>query len=249
MTRKQTVAAAFGSAASTYDKNAQAQSRAADGVVDLVLARTLPRNPCVLEVGCGTGLLTRKLLPKVGGDWLVTDLSPAMVKAAEDNTCAINATFRVMDGEHPDVPTGLFDLVVSNLAAQWFCDLGRALNQLQACLSPGGVLVLSTLGRGSFKEWRAAHETLGLSCGMPVYPTAEELAALLPAGSRVLSEQVIIGHDDGYDFVESLKRIGAGTPNTGHVPLSPGALRKVLRAMGAPVAITYDILYAVVEAR
>ncbi|MBC7951421.1 MAG: methyltransferase domain-containing protein [Rhodospirillaceae bacterium] len=249
MTRKQTVADAFGAAASTYDSSAQAQSRAADGVVDLVMGRTLPQNPCVLEVGCGTGLLTRKLLPKVGGDWLVTDLSPAMVKAAEATTSATNATFRVMDGEHPDVPTGLFDLVVSNLAAQWFGDLGRALNQLQACLSPGGVLVLSTLGRGSFKEWRAAHEQLGLSCGVPLYPIAEELAALLPACAQVTSEQVIIGHADGHEFVDSLKRIGAGTPNSGHVPLNPGALRKVLRAMGAPVAITYDILYAVVEAQ
>lgn len=249
MTRKQTVADAFGAATSTYDSAAQAQSRAADGVVDLVLSRTLPRNPTVLEVGCGTGLLTRKLLPKLGGDWLVTDLSPAMVKAAEESICATNATFRVMDGEHPDVPTGLFDLVVSNLAAQWFADLGRALNQLQACLSPGGVLVLSTLGRGSFKEWRDAHEQLGLTCGVPLYPTAEELAALLPAGSRVLPEQVVINHGDGYEFVDSLKRIGAGTPNPGHVPLTPGALRKVLRKMGAPAAITYDILYAVVEAQ
>lgn len=249
MTRKKTVADAFGAATSTYDSSAQAQDRAAEGVVDLVMSRTLPRNPCVLEVGCGTGLLTRKLLPKVGGDWMVTDLSPAMVKAAEASICATNATFRVMDGEHPDMPTGLFDLVVSNLAAQWFADLGRAINQLRACLSPGGVLVLSTLGRGSFTEWRAAHEQLGLSCGVPQYPSVEDLKSLLPMGSRVLSEQVVISHADGYDFVDSLKRIGAATPSASHVPLNPGALRKVLRKMGAPVSITYDILYAVVEAQ
>lgn len=247
MTRKQIVANAFGSAADTYDSAAQVQSRAADRMVELVQGLTLPANPTVLEVGCGTGLLTRRLLPKLGGDWLVTDLSPAMVQAAEAAIPAANATFRVMDGEHPDVPSGLFDLVVSNLAAQWFGDLGRGLNQLLACLGQGGVLVLSTLGRGSFAEWRTAHDNLGLACGMPFYPTAAELAALLPAHARVLPEPVVISHADGYDFADSLKRIGAGTPVSGHVPLSAGALRRVLRSMGAPAAVTYEMLYTVVE--
>lgn len=248
MTRKQQVADAFAAATATYDSAAQAQSQAADRLVELVTAAPLPPRPTVLEVGCGTGLLTRRLLPRLNGDWLVTDLSPAMVEAARQAVGADRAQFRVMDAEHPDTPLGMFDLIVSNLAAQWFSDIGRTAHQLRAQLAPGGRLVLSTLGRGSFAEWRAAHDSLGLACGTPDYPTAEALAAQLPEGAQVLSETVKVRHANGLDFLDSLRRIGADTPAPGHTPLSAGAMRRVLRAMGAPVSITYTILFAIISA-
>jgi len=247
MTSKHRVAAAFGAAAQTYDQAAQAQGSAADRLVDLIGGVSLPPEPNVLEVGCGTGLLTRRLLPKVGGQWLVTDLSAEMVAAARANAAAANVSFRTMDGEHPDVPAGLFDLVVSNLAAQWFHELGRALNRLLACLSPGGVLALSTLGRGSFAQWRAAHEGLGLACGTPLYPTADELASLLPQGAQIFSETIQVTHADAHAFLAGLKRVGATVPAAGHAPLTPGQLRKVMRAMGKPVTVDYAILYALVR--
>lgn len=248
MTRKQEVADAFAAAAATYDSAAEAQAKAADRLVELVSGLAVPPRPAVLEVGCGTGLLTRRLLPRIGGDWLVTDLSPAMVDAARAAIGADKAQFRVMDGEHPDVPLGLFDLIVSNMAAQWFADPGRALHQLHARLAPGGWLVLSTLGAGSFAQWRQAHDRLGLSCGTPAYPDAAEMAAHLPKGARLLTETIQVRHDDAQAFVTALKRIGAGTPAPGHAPLSAGAMRKVLRAMGAPVEISYVVHYALIPA-
>jgi malonyl-CoA O-methyltransferase len=248
MTRKQKVADAFAAAATTYDSAARAQAAAADRLVDLVAALPLPARPAVLEVGCGTGLLTRRLLPRIGGDWLVTDLSPAMVEAAKAAIGADKAQFRVMDGEQPDAPVGLFDLVVSNLAAQWFCDLGRAVNRLRACLAPGGTIVLSTLGAGSFDQWREAHRALGLSCGVPAYPDIDALTAQLPAASRIVTQTIDVRHDDAQDFARALKRIGAGTPAPGHAPLTAGALRKVMRAMGAPVTITYVIHFVQIAA-
>ncbi|MGE5515725.1 MAG: methyltransferase domain-containing protein [Bacteroidota bacterium] len=248
MTRKQQVADAFAAAATTYDSAATAQAEAADRMVELVAGLALPARPTVLEVGCGTGLLTRRLLPRIGGDWLVTDLSQTMVATAKAAVASDAAQFRVMDAEHPDAPLGLFDLIVSNLAAQWFCDLGRAVNQLRACLAPGGTLVLSTLGAGSFAQWRDAHQAQGLSSGIPDYPDAAALAAQLPAGARIVTQTIEVGHADAFDFVRALKRIGAGTPVLGHAPLSAGALRKVMRAMGAPVTITYVIHFALIAA-
>lgn len=248
MTRKQKVADAFTAAAGTYDSAAQAQAQAADRMVELVAGLALPDRPAVLEVGCGTGLLTRRLLPRVGGDWLVTDLSPAMVDAARAALGADKAQFRVMDAEQPDTPVGLFDLIVSNLAAQWFCDLGRAVNRLRAGLAPGGMLVLSTLGAGSFAQWQAAHRALGLPSGILPYPDADVLKGHLPDSARIVTQTFDVRHDDAHAFVAALKRIGAGTPAPGHTPLSPGALRKVMRALGAPVDITYVIHYALIPA-
>lgn len=248
MSRKSDVAQSFAAATGTYDRAAAAQACAADRLTDLVLECRLPANPAVLEVGCGTGLLTRRLMPQVGGNWLVTDLSPAMVAAAQGWCPSANAAFRVMDAEQPDVPAGLYDLVVSNMAAQWFADLGRTVRRLLACLSPGGVLAFSTLGRDSFVQWRRAHEALGLVSGTPLYPTAGELAAILPDGAKVVSQSIEIRYADAFDFLDSLKRVGAGTPAPGHTPLSPGAMRRVMRQLGAPATITYDVLHAVAVA-
>lgn len=246
MNRKQKVIAAFSGAATGYDQAAEAQARAADVLVARVRQLALPSAPAVLEIGCGTGMLTRRLLPAIGGDWLVTDLSPAMVEAARAAIGADKARFRVMDGEQPDCADGAFDLIVSNLAAQWFADLPGAVARLAGCLKPGGKLALTTLGAGSFAEWRAAHHSLGVECGIPVYASAEALAARLP-GCRVESHPLAVAYADGRAFLSALKRIGAATPVEGHRPLSPGALRRAIKALGTPALITYDVLTIVLE--
>lgn len=248
MSRKDRITAAFSAAAATYDTAAEAQAIAAERLATLVRAQALPAAPRVLEIGCGTGLLTRRLLAGIeGGSFVITDLSPAMVEAARTNAADPRARFRVMDGEHPDQAEGGFDLVVSGLAAQWFADLSGALARLARLLAPGGRLLLSTLGAGSFAEWRRAHEALGLACGIPAYPGAADLAAHFPAGGRaeVREEAFQVIYPDARAFVGALKAIGAATPRPGHAPLSAGALRRVMAALGAPCPITYDVLYAV----
>lgn len=246
MTRKDRVVAAFAAAAKTYDSAAEAQALAADLLARRVLGEPPPPSPRVLEIGCGTGLLTRRLLPELGGEWLITDIAPAMVTAAR--AAAPDAGFRVMDGEHPDV-AGPFDLIVSNLAAQWFADLPGSLTRLTALLAPGGRLVLSTLGRDTFREWRDAHAALGLDCGTPTYPTAAALAAALPSDrpSKVVAEPFVVRYADGRAFLGTLKAIGAGTPAAGHRPLSAAAMRRVLAVLGAPATITYEYLIAEVR--
>ena len=43
----------------------------------------LPPRPRILEIGCGTGLLTRELARRLGpADWMLTDISPAMLEIA-----------------------------------------------------------------------------------------------------------------------------------------------------------------------
>lgn len=243
MTRKDHIAAAFSAAAGSYDHAAEAQSRAADLLAETVRGLTLPDELSVLEIGCGTGLLTKRLLGDIGGDWLVTDLSPAMVEAAR-SALGEHSRFAIMDGENPDAEPA--DLIVSNFAAQWFADLPSALKRLYNCLKPGGVLALTTLGVGSFAEWRAAHGVLGLTCGTPGYPSAEQVAAMMP-GASVSSVPVVVQYSDGRDFLNALKRIGAATPVEGHRPLTPGQLRQVIRQLGAPAQVTYEVLTVMIR--
>lgn len=247
MTRTERVARAFSAAAGTYEAAAKAQDMAAGRLAELILGRALPAAPRVLEIGCGTGLLTRRLLAAIpGGTWLVTDIAPAMLDAARLAVADPRPGWRVMNGEQPDVPVGSCDLVVSNLAAQWFGNLGEALATQAACLAPDGQLALSLPGAGSFAEWRQVHDDLHLPCGVPDFPDAENLAACFPAGGRLdlLTESFAVEHESGLHFARSLKALGAVLPRPEHEPLSPHRFRKVLARLPGPFSVTYVLHYA-----
>ncbi len=78
------VAARFGAAARRYEDHAPVQRITAERLADDIALLPLPRHPRILEIGCGTGLLTRALARRIGpADWTVTDISPGMLAAAQ----------------------------------------------------------------------------------------------------------------------------------------------------------------------
>lgn len=245
--RKERIAASFDAASAGYDREAPAQSRSALKLGELILGQPRRPQPRVLEIGCGTGLLTRRLLPRLGGHWVISDIAPAMVEAAR-HACggistAADLSFRVMDGEYPDEDLRDLDLIVSNFAAQWFTNLPAALKRLHGRLRSGGLLAVATLGHDSFSAWREAHAAQNLVPVTPDYPQAKDLFAELPGPGRIVEDCLGIPYPDGRAFATALKRIGAGTPAPGHAPLSAGALRRVIRALGAPVIMDYHVLH------
>lgn len=239
--RKQTIAAAFSAAASSYESAAEAQRWTADALVARL--GSLPAACRVLELGCGTGLLSRRLLAALpeGASLLATDLSPEMIAAASAATPDPRARFMVMDAEAPALAEGGFNLIVSSLAAQWFSDLPGTLARLAGLLAPGGRLLIATLGCGTFIQWRDAHREAGEDSGIPDYPDAATLARMLN-GARVDSAPFTLDYADARAFLGILAALGAATPKPGHQPLPPGRLRRIMAALGTPCPITWDIL-------
>lgn len=244
---KQAVARAF-DGAEGYDAAAVIQARVAEGLATRVAALPLATAPRVLEIGCGTGLLTAALHQRITpGAYLATDLAPAMILRCRARLGS-GPRFVVMDGERPCLAPG-FDLVCSSLAAQWFEDLPGALTRLAGLLAPRGHLAVATLAAGTFAEWRQAHADIGLTAATPNYPTAADLEALRVPGCTVAVayEPLVEVHADGRAFLNALRAIGAGTP-AGRAPLSPGSLRRVLRRFEAAGArVTYEIATLLIQ--
>ena len=240
MTRRDRIAHAFSQASSTYNAAAELQTRTAQTLAARVL-QTPWNTPRVLEVGCGTGGLTHLLLPRLPGQWLVTDIAPAMLDTTRSRFAAPHAQFRLMDGEHPDLPPGSVDLIVSSLAAQWFDDLGAALSRLSHCLAPHGRLLMTTLGADSLAEWRTAVAASGHNAGTPSYPAAGAVQNLLP-GLSVSSQLVVLTYGDAAQFLKSLKAIGATVPAPGYRPLPTPVMRQAMEHLGSPCRITYEVL-------
>ncbi len=243
--RRNRIAAAFGRARG-YDAAAAVQRDAAARLAELVARPGVPACPAILELGCGTGFLTRSLAPAIGrARWTVSDIAPEMVERARSGL-GIEADYRVIDGEAVDPALGPFDLIVSNMAFQWFADLPGAVARLAGRLAPGGTLAFSTMAAGSFTEWIGVLAEEGLPSGTPRYPDHGALAALAPPGFAAHVEIVDFPQTqpDARAFLRRLKTIGAGTPAAGYRPLSGSALRRAMARFDlGPRTITYRIAF------
>ena len=245
--RRRRIVDAF-SAACEYDRHARVQQRTAQALAERIGALDLPRGPRVLEIGCGTGHLTEALLNKeIGGSWLVTDIAPQMVARCRARIGDREGlAYAVVDGEAAhDGFEQRFDLVCSNLAAQWFDDLRSALERMLGWLRPGGHLLFTTLGDRTFSEWREAHEREGLAPGTPELWPAARLAGLVPAAqaSPPVVEHFRERHPTAAALVRPVKGIGGGTPRARHRPLAPAQLRRVMRHFeSAGGRATYEVV-------
>ncbi len=218
----------FDAAADSYDRFAPLQRLVARRLADRIAA-AMPdpdRAARILEIGCGTGLLTQALRCRLPQATIVaTDLSVAMLRACRARLPDDRLLLLATDAMQPAVAGG-FDLVCSSLTLQWLGDPASSLRALVRLLAPGGALHVATLAAGTLAEWRAAHGSEGLADGGLDHPRLERLAAL---GGMWSAETISVAHPDGLSFLRGLRGIGADLPAEGRRPLGPGRLRRVLR--------------------
>ena len=114
----------------------------------------------ILELGCGTGHLTRRLraaLPEA--DILATDAAPRMLERAA--AAVPGARFAACDasglqGAPEAIRRGApYDLAASNALVQWFPDLAAHLRLVSGLLAPGGLYLVSGFLEDNFPELNA----------------------------------------------------------------------------------------------
>ena len=146
----------FQKSISSYDANAVVQERICEKLISLVEQRGVSSFDNVLEIGAGTGLLTRKLLERFSVRSLtLNDLVPAMSTPLQAicNAYKTHVQFSMGDAEKIEFPVG-YDLVISASAIQWFTDFHSFMKKLKGILRPGGLVVLSTFAPGNLDEIR-----------------------------------------------------------------------------------------------
>lgn len=126
----------FADALSTYDTR-----RRVDVLVDELLADHVAGRE-VLDVGCGLGFFSQRLVER-GGRVTACDIGPGLVeqtRARAGCTAVVADALRLTDTFGRD----LFDVVVSSECIEHTPSPGEAIAQMLAVLKPGGLLSLST---------------------------------------------------------------------------------------------------------
>lgn len=237
------IARRFGRAAASYDQAAELQRDVADELMARVRALDLPRRPRILEIGCGTGLLSQQLAALDPALLCLTDIAPEMARMAATRQNLVSPL--VMDGTRPCFADGSFDLIAASMSMQWFDEPAVALPRLCALLAPGSTLAFAALAGDNFPEWRQALADAGLPAGVQRFTKPADWLACLPAGGRIEARPRLMRYAGAAEFLASLKRIGADMPAAGYRPLPPGALRRVMRRFETGLAVTYNIVYGV----
>ena len=109
-------------------------------------ARALALKPtCVLEVACGTGVVTRALAASLPAACAITatDLNAAMVAHAERVGTVRPVTWRQADVMALPYANACFDCVVCQFGAMFFPDRVAAYREIRRVLRPGGMFLFN----------------------------------------------------------------------------------------------------------
>jgi malonyl-CoA O-methyltransferase len=197
---KDLIRSRFEKSIKTYDENAKVQNQMAEKLVSLI-DKDLYED--VLEIGCGTGILTKKIINKIQyRNYTANDIVPSCEKYIMEIDKSI--AFVGTDIEECLAETNnKYDLIISNASIQWVKDFEQFLKTLISRLKPNGILLFSTFGQENFREIRLISEkTLK-------YYSKKELENILKPNLFTIEEEIrILSFKTPKDVLKHIKYTG-----------------------------------------
>lgn len=127
-----------------WDACAKSQREASEALVDQLVDRIPIKGGRILDVACGPGATTKRLMRSYAPD-MITGVNISEAQIAEARKRAPGCTFHLMDATHLDFPEARFDAVICVEAAFHFHTRDTFLREALRVLKPGGSLVLSDM--------------------------------------------------------------------------------------------------------
>ena len=188
MRRPADIAWRFSASAATYDRHAAVQRAVAER-----LSRLLPDSAPgrVLEIGCGTGIMTGHLLgryPDAPVDAI--DFSEGMIQHCRSRWSGEKrVAWKAVDLLRFE-PEHKYPLVVSSAALHWVRPMSDTFGKVAGLLKPGGALVIAVMVLGTLAELMEARARVAPR-KPPAFtlPSEKEVrGALAASGLRVCEE-------------------------------------------------------------
>lgn len=148
------IANSFWRTASTYDAAALVQRRVVKQLLDY-LPEDQPYDS-VLEIGVGTGLLTRALAKQLApSEWILNDLSEPLLQDTAQRIFLETKGVTLLSGDAAEVIDQVkqpLSLIASASTLQWLSDPFDFLKKAIDRLAPEGCLLIGTFGPSNLKE-------------------------------------------------------------------------------------------------
>lgn len=246
MINKKTVANNFSKSSKNYDKYAIIQKHMAKKLIEHLDEDSYGN---ILEIGCGTGILTDYILDKNLFSILdLCDISSEMLQKVKKKYKDKINSYILGDIEELEL-NQKYDLIISNASFQWFNNLEKTLEKLLKALNPGGLLLFSTFGEKTYRELEISFKILGekykYSQDFPKFSYFKN------KGYKVYEEILEEEYKSLMDFFKAVKGVGASSAETDKKPITKNIIKKVeeeyLNLYGGKIKVTNHLLYVYVK--
>lgn len=220
----------FNRCALVYDQYAVVQKRMAYRLIETLTEKEAQPEK-ILEIGCGTGFMTRLLYDHYPSAQITTiDIAENMIQQAQER---LGIPSRIIwlhgDIEEMVLEPQSYDLIVSNATVHWFSNLRHTLKRLEDALRPGGFMAHATFGTDTLLELhdvleriKEKHDLLSVEIeSFPSYDEWESLftsIGLIETNTRSCWQR--LEYPDCYSLLKALKGMGKGYRRFAEEPLS-----------------------------
>lgn len=136
----------FSEISTKYENDSVVQKSASEILFDLLQIQ--PKDD-VLDLGCGTGHISRLIREKTRGRVVGVDPSEGMIEKAQEKYSNHDIIFRVCSAEDLDYQNE-FNIIFCNSAFQWFTNPGRALKACHSALKNKGKMAIQAPGKDDY---------------------------------------------------------------------------------------------------
>ncbi len=206
----------FSSAAKYYDGFATLQREVGWDLLSRFVMQCA--NDTIVDIGCGTGFLTQKLMSRTPVQQMIAiDIALSMLHITRSKLEQFKAVQYVCaDAEKLPLAGNSADHIVSNLALQWCQKINCVFNGFNKILKPGGQLLFSTFGPATLQELKNAWAEVDDYTHVNDFYTADELHTFLQqAGLKNIQIETKCYQSNYQTVIELMRELkGIGAHNT-----------------------------------
>lgn len=229
----------------TYEIEAEVQRTVASNLYAM-LKNNIQEGNCpgrILEIGCGTGFLTRLYSADYPTD-SSTVIDLAEKEAIESAFLRAGVGFRgtVIEGDAEEFLSDsslTADTIMTSSAIQWFTNLPKFFSNIARILHAGGTAAIATYISGTFSNipGRTLH-----------YHTKEQFIRLIPEELKVKEVQVkehTIRFSSAKELLTHIRHTGVNAVTKSAVPA--GEMRRLITSLDSDPELTFSTLYLILK--
>ncbi|MDE7153110.1 MAG: DUF452 family protein [Muribaculaceae bacterium] len=241
---KKIVAQSFTRKAETYEAHAAVQRQMASALIDLLTENSISvRDRQLLEVGIGTGFLTRLYCDDCPASITAVDLADSATLTEILRSSGCNFTGEIITADAERFIAGkkeCYDIILTASTIQWFNSQRRFLADCASALRPGGILAIATFAPGTFHE---ISDITGSSLNYRSGDWYAECVSDLMTMIASRCDSVTLEFNSPRQLLEhiSLTGVNAVDRSAGDV----NNARKLMRMLPAKPTLTYNPIYMI----